>query len=76
MNILIIGNGAREHAFAAEITKSRSNRLRNSSPDVGIFSLNANYGLSAISKSANVDISDFISIKKIILNKTIDMVLV
>ena len=51
MNILIVGNGAREHAFAGEITKSRSNRLRNSSPDVGIFSLNANYGLSAISKA-------------------------
>ena len=76
MNILIVGNGAREHAFAGEITKSRSNRLRSSKPDVSIFSLNANYGLSAISKSTNVDISDFISIKEIILNKSIDMVLV
>ena len=76
MNILIIGNGAREHAFAGEITKSRSNRLRNSRPDVGIFSLNANYGLSSLSKSTNVDISDFFSIKEIILNKSIDMVLV
>ena len=76
MNILIIGNGAREHAFAGEITKSRSNRLRTNRPDVGIFSLNANYGLSALSKSSKVDISDFISIKEIILNKSIDMVLV
>ena len=44
--------------------------------EIGIFSLNANYGLSAISKSTNVDITDFISIKEIILNKSIDMVLV
>ncbi len=76
MNILIIGNGAREHAFAEQITKSRSRKLRDSKPDVGIFSLNANCGLSALSKSTNIDISDFISIKEIILNKSIDMVLV
>jgi len=76
MNILIIGNGAREHVFATEITKSRSNRLRASKSDLGIFSLNANCGLSAISKNTNVDISDFISIKEIILNNSIDMVLV
>ena len=76
MNVLIIGNGAREHVFASEIAKSRSNRLRTSRPDVGIFSLNANYGLSALSKNINVDISDFISIKEILLNKSIHMVLV
>ena len=76
MNILIIGNGAREHVFATEITKSRSNRLQASKSDLGIFSLNANCGLSAISKNTNVDISDFISIKEIILNNSIDMVLV
>ena len=76
MNILIIGNGAREHAFADAITDSRKQRIRTSRPDIGIFSVNANYGLLALSKNTNVDISDSSNIKQIILNNSIDMVLV
>ena len=68
MNILIIGNGAREHAFAWSI--SRSNH------DVNIFTTNSNAGLSSISTSLSVDLSDFNSLKKIIVDKNIVMVLV
>ena len=68
MNILIIGNGAREHAFAWSI--SRSNH------DVNIFTTNSNAGLSSISTSLSVDLSDFNSLKKIIVDKHIVMVLV
>ena len=68
MNILIIGNGAREHAFAWSI--SRSNH------DVNIFTTNSNAGLSSISTSLSVDLSDFNSLKKIIFDKHIVMVLV
>jgi len=68
MNILIIGNGAREHAFAWSISKSNH--------DVNIFTTNSNAGLSSISTSLSVDLSDFNSLKKIIVDKHIVMVLV
>ena len=68
MNILIIGNGAREHAFAWSISKSNH--------DVNIFTTNSNAGLSSISTSLSVDLSDFNSLKKIIVDKRIVMVLV
>ena len=68
MNILIIGNGAREHSFAWAI--SRSNH------DVNIYTTNSNAGLSSISTSLTVDLSDLNSLKKIIVDKNIDMVLV
>mgnify|MGYP001218244601 CR=1 FL=1 len=68
MNVLIIGNGAREHAFVVAISKSRSH--------VRVFSINANCGLLFFSEDINVDISDFSNVKEIILDKSIDMVLV
>ena len=68
MNILIIGNGAREHAFAWSISRSKH--------DVNIFTTNSNAGLSSTSTSLSVDLSDFNSLKKIIVDKDIDMVLV
>ncbi len=68
MNIFIIGNGAREHAFACAIAKSNH--------DVFIFTCNSNAGLSTISTNLTFDISDFNALKKIIIDKSIDMVLV
>ena len=68
MNIFIIGNGAREHAFACAIAKSNH--------DVCIYTCNSNAGFSTISTNLNLDISDFDALKKIIIDKSIDMVLV
>ena len=68
MNILIVGNGAREHAFALAISKS--NHV------VRIFTTNSNAGLSTISVNLNVDLSDFNAFKKMLLDKSIDTVLV
>ena len=68
MNILIVGNGAREHAFASAISKSNH--------DVEVFTSNANAGLSTISTNLRVDFSDFNALKKIIIDKSIEMVLV
>ena len=68
MNILIVGNGAREHAFASAISKSNH--------DVEVFTCNANAGLSTMSTNLRVDFSDFNALKKIIIDKSIEMVLV
>ena len=68
MNILIVGTGAREHAFAWAISKSNH--------DVRIFTSSSNAGLSSISANLNVDLSDFNVFKKTLLDNSIDMVLV
>ena len=68
MNILIVGTGAREHAFAWAISKSNH--------DVHIFTSSSNAGLSSISANLNVDLSDFNVFKKTLLDNSIDMVLV
>ena len=68
MNIFIVGNGAREHAFAWAISKSNH--------DVSIFTSSSNAGLSSISANLNVDLSDFNVLKKTLLDNSIDMVLV
>ena len=68
MNLLIIGNGAREHAFAWAI--SRSNR------NVTIFTSTSNAGISKLSTNVDVDLTDFYALKKIIVTKAIELVLV
>ena len=68
MNILIVGTGAREHAFAWAISKSNH--------DAHIFTSSSNAGLSSISANLNVDLSDFNVLKKTLLDNSIDMVLV
>ena len=68
MNVLIIGSGAREHAFAWKI--------HNSKHCVNIFVTNPNPGLIAIASSVHVDINDFLSIKKAIIDFLIDIVLI
>ena len=45
MNLLIIGSGAREHAFAAKIHDSKHN--------INIYVSNANPGISNVAMSIN-----------------------
>ena len=68
MNLLIIGSGAREHAFAWKIF--------NSSHDVNIFVTNANPGLLFYAKSVKLDTTNFLSIKECIILHSIDIVLI
>ena len=68
MNLLIVGSGAREHAFAWKIY--------NSSFRAKIFVTNANPGTMEIAISLKLDINDFKSLKQAILNNSISMVLI
>ena len=68
MNLLIIGSGAREHSFAWKIF--------NSSHDIKIFVTNPNAGISKLSFCVDVDINDFVSVKKSIMTNSIDIVLI
>ena len=68
MNLLIIGSGAREHAFAWKIF--------NSSHNVNIFVTNANPGILFYAKSIKLDNTNFLSIKECIILHSIDIVLI
>ena len=68
MNLLIIGSGAREHAFAWKIYHSKY--------DVNIYVTNANPGFVGIAKSVILNVDDFDSIKDCILRFNILYVLV
>ena len=68
MNLLIIGSGARENAFAWKIF--------NSGHDVNIFVTNANPGINSFANSVKLDITNFLSIKECIILHSIDIVLV
>ena len=68
MNLLIIGSGAREHSFAWKIFNSKH--------DIKIFVTNPNAGISKISFCLDVDINDFVSVKKLIIKHSIDIVLI
>ena len=68
MNILIIGSGAREHAFAWKIHNSKS--------DVNIYVTNPNAGMIDIVTSLNIDINNFNLIKESIIQHEISLVLV
>lgn len=68
MNILILGSGGREHAFADSITKSpRLNRLFISPGNAGTASLGTNLGVDPI---------NFNGIKSIVLENSIDLIVV
>ncbi len=68
MNILIIGSGGREHAFAWKIAKSSScNKL---------FIAPGNAGTSELGSNINIEINDFESIKEFVIDENIELVLV
>ncbi len=68
MNLLIIGSGAREHAFAWKISKSKY--------DVNIYVTNCNHGITSLATNVVVNINDFKSIKDCIQQLNISFVLV
>ena len=68
MNVLILGSGGREHAFAWKIAKSSScNKL---------FIAPGNAGTALVGTNIDIDLNDFKSIKKLVISHEIDMVIV
>ena len=68
MNVLILGSGGREHAFAWKIAKSSScNKL---------FIAPGNAGTAEVGTNIDIDVNDFESIKEFVLTENIELVLV
>ncbi|MBB6327456.1 phosphoribosylamine--glycine ligase [Algoriphagus iocasae] len=68
MNILLLGSGGREHAFAWKIVQSpKCSQL---------FVAPGNAGTAAIAKNINLSITDFEGIKNFILENSIELVVV
>ncbi len=68
MNILIIGSGGREHAFADKIVQSKRCKK--------LFVAPGNAGTAGIAQNLNIDILDFKTVKQSVLTHQIDMVVV
>ncbi len=68
INVLILGSGGREHAFAWKISKSSScNKL---------FIAPGNAGTNDVGTNVDIEINDFNSIKKFVLINEVEIVLV
>jgi len=68
MNILIIGSGGREHAFAWKISQS---------PKISqLYIAPGNAGTAEFGTNLEIATTDFQSIRKVVLDKKIDMVVV
>ena len=68
MNILILGSGGREHAFALKLSESKKiNKL---------FVAPGNAGTSQVAINLAINPTDFEAVKKTVLENTIDMVVV
>ena len=68
MNILILGAGGREHAFAYKISQSELCEK--------LFIAPGNAGTAQFGKNMDLDLSDFDAIKEFVLRETIEMVVV
>lgn len=68
MNVLIIGSGGREHAFAWKL--AQSNKLQN------LFIAPGNAGTALVGTNVNIGVNDFESIKSFVLSNNINMVVV
>lgn len=68
MNILILGSGGREHAFAWKLAKSR--QLEN------LYIAPGNAGTAQCGTNVNISATDFDAVKNLVWEKSIDMVLV
>lgn len=68
MNILILGSGGREHAIAWKV--AQSNRVKD------IFIAPGNAGTRNVGTNIPVDLNDFNSIKMIVVENEVDMVVV
>lgn len=68
MNILIIGSGGREHAFAWKIAQS---------PKLSkLYIAPGNAGTASVGENIAIGVNDFAGIKKLVLDKNIEMVVV
>ena len=68
MNILILGSGGREHAFAKKIKSSKLSK--------NLFIAPGNSGTEKTGTNLNINYNDFPSIKKAVLQHRINMVVV
>jgi phosphoribosylamine--glycine ligase len=68
MNILIIGSGGREHAFAWKMAQSKKCDK--------LFVVPGNAGTSQIATNVDIKVDDFEGIKKLVLSERIDLVVV
>jgi len=68
MNVLILGSGGREHAFAWKIAKSSSCN--------NLFIAPGNAGTEEVGNNVEIGINDFESIKQFVLSEGIEMVVV
>ena len=68
MNILILGSGGREHAFALKLNES--NKVTQ------LFVAPGNAGTEKIATNINIDLTDFEAVKKTVLENEIKMVVV
>ncbi len=68
MNILILGSGGREHAFALKLSKS--NKVNQ------LFVAPGNAGTDKLAINININPTDFKAVKNIVLEKDINMVVV
>ncbi len=68
MNILILGSGGREHAFAYKLSQSKKiNKL---------FVAPGNAGTDAIATNIAINATDFDAVKKVVLENDVNMVVV
>lgn len=68
MNILILGSGGREHAYAWKLSQSKK--------QVKLFIAPGNAGTASCGTNVNISATDFESVKKLVLEKEIAMVVV
>jgi phosphoribosylamine--glycine ligase len=68
MNILILGSGGREHAFALKLTESKK--------VTQLFVAPGNAGTHKIATNININLTDFEAVKKTVLENDIKMVVV
>ena len=68
MNVLILGSGGREHAFAWKIAQSK--QLQN------LYIAPGNAGTANCGTNVNISVNDFEAIKNLVWEKSIDIVLV
>ena len=68
MNILVLGSGGREHAFAHQLAKSKS--------CTKLFVAPGNAGTSKIAENIPLSVTDFDAIKDFVLRESVEMLVV
>ena len=65
MNVLILGSGGREHAFALKLSQSKKiNQL---------FVAPGNAGTQNVATNININPTDFIAVKELVISKKINI---